>query len=62
MNAEHVNEGRTHASSALAFRGHCDYACALERPPPRRLSVDAWVALIAAACLGAVLALHLLGI
>jgi len=50
---QHVNTGRTHASSELAFRGHCDYACALVRPPRRRLDVDGCVALFAAACVAA---------
>jgi hypothetical protein len=45
-----ANERRTYPSSALAFRNHCDYACALEIHRPR-LGVDDWVMRFAAVCM-----------
>jgi len=42
-----TNTGRTHPSSAIAFRKHCDYACALQVYRPQ-LPASVWVAAIAA--------------
>ena len=34
---------RTHSSSALAFKGHCDYACPVEHHKPRLSRVWKWL-------------------
>ena len=43
--------GITHRSSRFAFPRHCEYACALEIHRAK-LSVDDWVGLGSACCLG----------